>query len=549
MQQAGANRRGNNAAAVLAPRLTEKTSASASGAAGGSPQAPGSAVAAARHAARQRSKLWRWRLHVWRTFEDPTYSPTAKQLTYFIILTIVVSIVNFAIASYPTDLCEWQWACSDGSLGCTFSGTVERECAAERVESYDWSAQIEAVCIMVFTAELVIRLSCCSTVMNPLYFFTYPFNVLDVVAIAPWYVVRILTLILGASPSGSLQKIFGVVRIVRLTRVLRIFKVSKNMKMMMVLFTTLHRSLNVLMLLLMMVMILMLGFGAFLFLFEQGTWNPHLQQYVRPDGAQSPYRGIPDAMYWCMATMTTVGYGDLYPITTPGWLVGIATMMAGTVILSLPITVIGATFSDEYMEQERIAQREKRLQQHNEKLGLIGPAASRGVVRQLTRRISKRFSARHSSRNSARNSAVAKAGDYSADSDGAASPSASAPAGAPPAAVKPKGTFAAKLAGRSSSDGAPAVEPPLAGMMECEWLIEEFRDACTSDMKGLLAKGEQDLMRMTRKVLIHSRVFGSQQDRSMELPPGGLDALKELNRTLSAPSFTAADADVVRLRR
>ena len=175
--------------------------------------------------------------------------------------------------------------------------------------------------------------------MNPLYFFTYPFNVLDVVAIAPWYVVRILTLILGASPSGSLQKIFGVVRIVRLTRVLRIFKVSKNMKMMMVLFTTLHRSLNVLMLLLMMVMILMLGFGAFLFLFEQGTWNPHLQQYVRPDGAQSPYRGIPDAMYWCMATMTTVGYGDEYPITGMGKLVAAMCMPAGIVILSLPITM------------------------------------------------------------------------------------------------------------------------------------------------------------------------------------------------------------------
>ena len=45
--------------------------------------------------------------------------------------------------------------------------------------------------------------------------------------------------------------------------------------------------------------------------------------------------------------MTTVGYGDLYPITTPGWLVGIVTQMAGTVILSLPITVIGATFSEE----------------------------------------------------------------------------------------------------------------------------------------------------------------------------------------------------------
>ena len=87
----------------------------------------------------------------------------------------------------------------------------------------------------------------------------------------------------------------------------------------------------------------MLGFGAFVIVFERGVYNPFLKQHLVASGDPSGFRGIPDAMYWCMATMTTVGYGDLYPVSPGGWIVGVIAMLSGTVILSLPITVRCAT--------------------------------------------------------------------------------------------------------------------------------------------------------------------------------------------------------------
>jgi hypothetical protein len=67
----------------------------------------------------------------------------------------------------------------------------------------------------------------------------------------------------------------------------------------------------------------------------------------------SPFNSIPASFYWAAVTMTTVGYGDLYPTTTAGQFVASLTMMVGILILALPITVIGTYFAAEYEEYLR----------------------------------------------------------------------------------------------------------------------------------------------------------------------------------------------------
>ena len=59
-----------------------------------------------------------------------------------------------------------------------------------------------------------------------------------------------------------------------------------------------------------------------------------------------------------MVTMTTVGYGDIYPATLPGYLITVIVMIAGLTITALPIAIVGGNFSVVYEYNQK---REKEL--------------------------------------------------------------------------------------------------------------------------------------------------------------------------------------------
>jgi len=391
---------------------------------------------------------------VWTTFEDPSSSAIANAISFVILFVIILSIMNFVIGSFPDDFCRWENAYDPDGGG-------TRQCSAVRIEESATTKVIEASCIFIFTAEYLARLLSCGVVMPAWQFVLDPLNLLDLVAILPWYVTTLLSLLMGGE--NGMAKVLGIVRIVRLTRILRVFKASKSMKMMLVLARTMRRSGMALSVLLVAVMGQMVAFGAMVVVFERGEWNPHLQQYVTPSGSSSPFYSIPQAMYWCMATMTTVGYGDLYPTTGLGQAVGILAMLLGIVVLSLPITVIGSTFSEEFEEQNRIEVRERRLadvrQQAAEAAGMAPP--------KQPRKLSQRISA-------------ARFRDSVAP----------APA---PTSIDP--VDARRL----------AAMPP--GFMQCEWLLDDYKDTASNEMKQFILRSEADLLRMTRKVIIQSRVL------------------------------------------
>jgi hypothetical protein len=67
------------------------------------------------------------------------------------------------------------------------------------------------------------------------------------------------------------------------------------------------------------------------------------------------FSSIPATMWWCIVTMTTVGYGDMYPTTGIGKIIAVPTMLAGILIFALPITVIGSNYETAYHNEVRSA--------------------------------------------------------------------------------------------------------------------------------------------------------------------------------------------------
>lgn len=61
---------------------------------------------------------------------------------------------------------------------------------------------------------------------------------------------------------------------------------------------------------------------------------------------------IPDGYWWAIVTMTTVGYGDKYPVTWAGRIIGMITMCIATLFLAMPLTIVGTSFNTEWEDLE-----------------------------------------------------------------------------------------------------------------------------------------------------------------------------------------------------
>ncbi len=80
------------------------------------------------------------------------------------------------------------------------------------------------------------------------------------------------------------------------------------------------------------------------------------------EGAEQPDRfgSIPRALWWASVTMTTVGYGDVVPMTVLGKMIGVLTSMGGIVLIAIPTGILAASFSDELTREQEIAEEERQ---------------------------------------------------------------------------------------------------------------------------------------------------------------------------------------------
>ncbi len=168
---------------------------------------------------------------------------------------------------------------------------------------------------LLFTAEYVLRLLC---VRQPWRYARSFFGIVDLLAILPTY----LSLILPGSQS------LLVIRGLRLLRIFRVFKLARFLSEASELRAAVWASRAKITVFLVTVLILVVILGSAMYLIESG--------------AGSGFTSIPQSMYWAIVTMTTVGYGDIAPVTALGKTVAAAIMMLGYCMIIVPTGIISA---------------------------------------------------------------------------------------------------------------------------------------------------------------------------------------------------------------
>lgn len=174
-------------------------------------------------------------------------------------------------------------------------------------------------------------------------FVIYPFS--------GWAIVDILSILPGLSILGRGFKIFRVTRLLRILRVFKLFRYSDKIQ---ILGRVVRKEKGVL--------LTVLGVAVF-YVFITALIMFNAEPHINPVTGATTFEDFFDALYWATVTLTTVGYGDLTPVTDIGRFVSMLSSLFGVAIIALPSGVITASYLDELRS---LKQKEKENEKENE---------------------------------------------------------------------------------------------------------------------------------------------------------------------------------------
>ncbi|XP_062314803.1 potassium voltage-gated channel subfamily G member 1 [Osmerus eperlanus] len=210
---------------------------------------------------------------------------------------------------------------------------------------------VETVCVAWFSLEFTLRFI---QDRSKLAFLRRPLNLIDVVAILPYYI----TLVVDSTSTGEkrlgsgssyLDKVGLVLRVLRALRILYVMRLARHSLGLQTLGLTARRCTREFGLLLLFLCVAIALFSPLLYLIENEMAATH------------EFSSIPATYWWAVITMTTVGYGDMVPRSIPGQVVALSSILSGILLMAFPVTSIFHTFSRSYVElkqeQQRLLQR------------------------------------------------------------------------------------------------------------------------------------------------------------------------------------------------
>ncbi|KAJ7311872.1 hypothetical protein JRQ81_006187 [Phrynocephalus forsythii] len=219
---------------------------------------------------------------------------------------------------------------------------------------------VETICVAWFSLEFCLRFI---QAKSKCQFFKGPLNIIDIMAISPYYASLIVLEDESAEkdkrPSGNsyFEKVGLVLRVLRALRILYVMRLARHSLGLQTLGLTVRRSAREFGLLLLFLCVAVTLFSPLVYLAENES------------GKVLEFTSIPASYWWAIISMTTVGYGDMVPRSVPGQMVALSSILSGILIMSFPATSIFHTFSHSYSElrkeQERLQSQIMRMKNAN----------------------------------------------------------------------------------------------------------------------------------------------------------------------------------------
>lgn len=234
-------------------------------------------------------------------FEPSSQSKASRLVNGFIYLLIIINVVA-VIAS------------SEDTLDIEYGYLLEL---------------IEIISIVIFSIEYIIRIYISN--LNPKYqglkggilYILSPLALIDLFAILPFYLPFIIAFDLR------------FLRVLRLLRALRILKLSRYSKALRIIGSTLSKKKYELGIVIVVLVIMLILSSSLMYMIEG-------------DAQPEKFSSIISTMWWSITTISTVGYGDIHPVTGLGKVLASLIAIIGIAFFALPTSILGAGFIEEY---------------------------------------------------------------------------------------------------------------------------------------------------------------------------------------------------------
>ncbi len=244
----------------------------------------------------------------------------------FYILVILISVFALVVDTHK------DFRVDAGNRVRQSNETNPKMILLETTDSHKVILMIEAVTTFIFSVELILRLTVCPSKCK---FISSLFNWTDLVCIVAEWVILVVITQTNYWENDTYWLTYRVCSILRVFRMLRLFRLARHYEGLQIFMLAMKTSAKELLLLVIILFVWVIIYSTLMFFAE----------FNNPD----TFKDIPVTFWWAIVTMTTVGYGDVAPKTSWGYLVGAMCAVTGMISTSLPIPIIATNFQVFYM--------------------------------------------------------------------------------------------------------------------------------------------------------------------------------------------------------